>query len=48
MRLDSLRRSKRAFSDERRVYVKTELSEWFGFVSTSELKKANHTDLVRR
>ena len=27
------------FPNERRVYVKTDLSEWFGFVNTSELKK---------
>ncbi len=27
------------FPNERRVYVKTGLSEWFGFVSTSELKQ---------
>jgi len=26
------------FPDERRVYVQTGLSEWFGFVNTSELK----------
>jgi hypothetical protein len=27
------------FPNERRVYIKTALSEWFGFVNTSELKK---------
>jgi hypothetical protein len=26
------------FPNERRVYIKTEISEWFGFVNTSELK----------
>lgn len=27
------------FPNERRVYVKTDKSEWFGFVNTSELRK---------
>jgi hypothetical protein len=26
------------FPNERRVYIKTETSDWFGFVSTTELK----------
>jgi hypothetical protein len=26
------------FPNERRVYIKTEISEWFGFVNTSELR----------
>lgn len=37
------------FPDERRVYVKTQLTEWFGFVNTSELKNkvATGVDNVR-
>ncbi len=37
------------FPNERRVLVKTDLSEWFGFVNTSELEKkvAEGTDRVR-
>jgi hypothetical protein len=37
------------FPDERRVYVNTEIDEWFGFVNISELdKKVKHgKDRVR-
>ena len=36
------------FQNERRVYIQTGLSDWFGFVDVSELKKADDgTDRVR-
>jgi len=37
------------FPNERRVYIKNDLSEWFGFVNTSELryKKTEGKDEVR-
>ncbi|MBF6560880.1 MAG: hypothetical protein IVW56_11350 [Candidatus Binataceae bacterium] len=37
------------FPNERRVYIKTDTSDWFGFVSTSELKdkREEGNDYVR-